>query len=173
MFHRIIYRFHIPKVIYMWILIGEEQDCIPEGCVTPACCPYLPACTALGGVPARGVCICPGGTCPGGCTCLGGVPAQGCVYLPGGYLPIYSPLSCEQNSWHTVLKILPCPNFVAGGNKDSVFETGHCLKDHNVHFKLSSSISGQEIQKMCFQECWKMVNYFILNCVINFKLRTL
>ena len=24
---------------------------------------------------------------------------------------------CEQNSWHTLLKILPCPNFVAGGNK--------------------------------------------------------
>ena len=23
----------------------------------------------------------------------------------------------EQNSWHTLLKILPCPNFVAGGNK--------------------------------------------------------
>ena len=23
---------------------------------------------------------------------------------------------CWQNSWHTLLKILPCPNFVAGGN---------------------------------------------------------
>ena len=24
--------------------------------------------------------------------------------------------SCGQNSWHALLKILPCPNFVAGGN---------------------------------------------------------
>ena len=28
----------------------------------------------------------------------------------------YTP-HCEQNSWHTLLKILPCPNFVAGVNK--------------------------------------------------------
>ena len=41
------------------------------GCIPPACCPYLPACTASG---------------------------------------------CEQNSWHTLLKILPCPNFIAGSN---------------------------------------------------------
>ena len=27
-----------------------KQDCIPVGCVPPACCPYLPACTVLGGV---------------------------------------------------------------------------------------------------------------------------
>ena len=27
----------------------------------------------------------------------------------------------EQNSWHTLLKILPCPNFVAGGNKYVLF----------------------------------------------------
>ena len=25
--------------------------------------------------------------------------------------------NCGQNSWHTLLKILPCHNFVAGGNK--------------------------------------------------------
>ena len=51
----------------------SKQECIPVGCVSPACCPYLPACTALGG---------------------GGVPARG--YLPGEvYLPRYSP--CEQN----------------------------------------------------------------------------
>ena len=30
------------------------QECIPVGCVPPACCPYLPACTALGGVPGPG-----------------------------------------------------------------------------------------------------------------------
>ena len=25
-----------------------QQVCIPVGCVPPACCPYLPACTAAG-----------------------------------------------------------------------------------------------------------------------------
>ena len=46
---------------------------------------YLP-----GGVPARGVYL------PGGCT------------WPGGICPGTSP-PCGQNSWHTLLKILPCP----------------------------------------------------------------
>ena len=59
---------------YLW------QECIPIGCVLPACCLYLPACNALG------VCVC---TCPGGCTCLGVYLPRGCtcpmgVYLPGG-----------------------------------------------------------------------------------------
>ena len=74
-----------------------QQECIPVGCVPPACCSYLPACTASrwgvyppgtcpGGVPAWGVvpaqggvtaqgggCTCPEGcTCPRGCTCPGG-----------------------------------------------------------------------------------------------------
>ena len=55
----------------------------------------------------------------GGCTCLGGVPAQestclgGCT-CQGGTCPGTPP--CGQNSWHTLLKILPCPNFVAGSN---------------------------------------------------------
>ena len=102
-----------------------KQECIPVGCVPPACCPYLPACTA------------PGGTClgvvyllSGGCTFLGaylpsgGVPAQwGCtcpvgVYLPGVYLPggMYLPILCTcpgtfplWTEWQTGAKILPCP----------------------------------------------------------------
>ena len=63
------------------------------------------------GVPAWGVYLprglylpggyLPRGNCPGGCTCP-------------GYLPRYSPRG--QNSWHTLLKILPCPNFIADGN---------------------------------------------------------
>ena len=33
-----------------------KQECIPVGCVAPACCPYLPACTTCqGGVPCLGV----------------------------------------------------------------------------------------------------------------------
>ena len=80
-----------------------KQECIPVGCVPPACCPYLLACTAWeGGVPAWGCTWSKGMYLPGGCTCLGiylvlgGVPAQG-VYLvlgvdlvPGGcnFIPV-------------------------------------------------------------------------------------
>ena len=107
-----------------------KQDCIPVGCVPPrggTCLVrggYLPG---PGGVPAwsRGVylpgwggtCLAPGGvpawsggvTClvPGGCTYLvrgGGLPA----WSRGVYLVRHSP-PCGQNSWHTLLKILPCP----------------------------------------------------------------
>ena len=46
-----------------------KQDCIPVGCIPPACWPYLPACIAQGG-----------GVCSGGCllweSCSGGgIPA--------------------------------------------------------------------------------------------------
>ena len=64
-----------------------QQECIPVGCVPPACCPYLPACTA------RGVYLpAPEGGVPGlGGTCLvpGGVPAWFVGGVPGlgGYLP--------------------------------------------------------------------------------------
>ena len=34
---------------------------------------------------------------------------------PPGPVPRHPP--CGQNSWHTLLKILPCPNFVACGNE--------------------------------------------------------
>ena len=33
----------------LWLHHFNKQDCIPVGYVPPACCPYLPACTALGG----------------------------------------------------------------------------------------------------------------------------
>ena len=51
--------------------------------------------------------------CAGG-GLLRGVPASG----HGGYPSMqWGRPPCEQNSWHTLLKILPCPHFVAGGNK--------------------------------------------------------
>ena len=85
-----------------------RQECVPVGCVPPACCPYLPGCTAPGGC-----------TCPGSVPGWEGVPVQG-VYLPKGGVPawgVYLPGGCtclgtpprEQNSCHTLLKILPCP----------------------------------------------------------------
>ena len=47
----------------------SKQDCLPVGCIPPACWPYPPACTARG-VPARGV------------SALGGV----CMSAPRGGL---------------------------------------------------------------------------------------
>ena len=59
------------------------QDCIPVGCVPPACWPYLPACTAHGGggvawswgclVPGRGV---PDLRSRGGGVCSRGYPSM-------------------------------------------------------------------------------------------------
>ena len=48
--------------------------------------------------------------------CSGGVPASG-----GGVSQhaLRQTTPCGQNSWHTLLKILPCLNFVAGGNEFS------------------------------------------------------
>ena len=69
-----------PKVIL--------KDCIPVGCIPPACWPYLPACTVQGGAWSPGGRLLPGG----------GIPACTEADPP-----------CEQNSWHTLLKILPCP----------------------------------------------------------------
>ena len=87
-------------------IFNFQQECIPVGCVPPACCLYLPACTAHGGgsvpaqgdVPAQEVYLL-GVPTPGGCTCPGGCNLPRGVYLPGGwYLPRYSP-HCEQNDW--------------------------------------------------------------------------
>ena len=61
---------------------STEQECIPIGCVPPACWLYLPACTAPGGGGYL-----PGEYLPRGCTCLGGVPAQVGVPEQGVYLP--------------------------------------------------------------------------------------
>ena len=57
--------------------MSSKQDCIPVGCVPPACCPIsqhalLWGVYLLGGVPAQE-----------GSTCLGGVPAQGDVPAQG------------------------------------------------------------------------------------------
>ena len=109
------------ELFHFHAVFGEnlaKQEYISVGCVPPACCPYLPACTApKGGVPgprgctwSREVYLVVRGGVPGlkGVPGLGSVTGPGRVYLvQGGYLPRYSP--CEQNSWHTLLKIIPCP----------------------------------------------------------------
>ena len=68
-----------------------KQDCIPVGCVPQACCPYLPACTVLGGrLPL---------VLGGACLWSWGVPASGpvgvegtCLWSQGG-LPRGEPAS--------------------------------------------------------------------------------
>ena len=99
-----------------------KQECIPVGCVPPACCPYLLACTALGGVVylPRGV---PG---PGReCTCPGGVPGPGeyllrGMYLaPGGTCPGTPPPPWTE--WQTGVNILPCPKLSFAGGKKIIF----------------------------------------------------
>ena len=72
----------------------RKQECIPVGCVLPACCPYLPACTA-----------------PRGCTWLGGVPAQG-VYLPRYSLPPWTEFLTHATDNIT----LPQTSFAGGWN---------------------------------------------------------
>ena len=86
----------------------KEQDCIPVGCAPPACCPYLPACTAWG--------VCSQGGLP---LVWGGVPVSG----PGGCLPLVrggvsqhamgqNPSSPLWTEWQIGAKLLP--NFVCG-----------------------------------------------------------
>ena len=53
----------------------KYKKCVPVGCIPPACWPYLLACTAQGGLLARGVCL-----------ARGGLPCQGGSALPGGLL---------------------------------------------------------------------------------------
>ena len=70
-----------------------KQDCIPVGCVPPACCPYLPACTAPGGVLLGGyLLLVQGGLLLGGCLPL----------VLGKYLPLVlrgcTPACNEQTS---------------------------------------------------------------------------
>ena len=70
----------------------NNQVCIPVGCLPSTCCPYLPACTARGGVCFRGGVrgVCSGGyllnvgVWSRGCLLLEGVSAPGGISAPGG-----------------------------------------------------------------------------------------
>ena len=75
--------------------IQWQQDCIPVGCIPPACWPYVPPYTA------QEACLLPGGE----------VPPWGGGLLRGlsQHALRQTPPPCGQNSWHTLLKILPCP----------------------------------------------------------------
>ena len=103
-----------------------KQDCIPVGCIPPTRRPYLPVCSVWGG---GGACLVQGGAClvrgggevpawSGG----GGAWSWGVSAWSGWYPSMHwgrPPLWTESQ---TPVKILPCPNFVAGGN-DSWLQT--------------------------------------------------
>ena len=72
----------------------EKQECIPVGCVPSAAA----AVCWDGGVCLGGVCL------PRGVSTQTGVSQHALRQTRPG-----------QNSWHTLLKILPCRNFVADG----------------------------------------------------------
>ena len=103
------------------------QECIPVGCVPPACWPYPSMHWAVVGcLPGGG--LCPGDVWSGGCMLRGvGVYPRGGCLSGGGCLPrgvLQTPPRtetdtppCEQNDWQTGVKTLPCRNFVADGNK--------------------------------------------------------
>ena len=81
----------------------------------------------LEGLLARGVSPLPVGVClpEGGSPCWGG----GSGRAPHG-----------QNSWHMLLKILPCPNFVVGGNdSESTFPSNY-ERDENFFYELGSPL---------------------------------
>ena len=91
------------------------------------------------GVPGLGEGVCSGGCLlPWGCL-LGGVPAFG----PGGGYPsmqwVRPPR--EQNSWHTLVKILPCPNFVAGG-KNTLYLWQQRVKAHILIYYVAQKIAA-------------------------------
>ena len=104
-----------------------KQDCITVGCLPPACCPYLPACTVLGGVCSWRGCL------PlvwGGCLPL--VPGRCLPLVLGGCIPACngadpSPVNRMTDRCKNIT--LPQTSFAGGKNvnKTSIIE---CLKEH-------------------------------------------
>ena len=99
----------------------QKQECIPVGCVPPACWPYpsmhrvgvvYPSMHWAGGVCPGGVCrgCLPSGVCPGGSA--GGGSAWGVTdtHQTRGRHPLL------WTEWQIGVKTLPCRNFLAGGN---------------------------------------------------------
>ena len=110
----------------------NAHECIPVGCIPPACFPYLPACIAPGGCtwywgdvpgPVGGCTWSWGGVPgPGGCTWFWGVYLipEGCTWSGGctwswrGYLPRYSPLWTEFLTHACENITLPQTSFAGG-----------------------------------------------------------
>ena len=132
--------FHTLRVYsHLWFIrrellreLFDKQECIPVGCVPPA---VVAVCWGVWGVSASVL----AGIHPP--RCGSGDPSARPLNLPPGCGPGdlqgmlgYYPSPCGQNSWHMLLKILPCPNFVADGNNEL-----YCSKWAHSHL-LSSAI---------------------------------
>ena len=104
--------------------------CMPLPCMPPAMHAPCHAC------PAPPCHTCPSHACRLPCTPPGlyapnhaWPPCHACplpyrlphhVYPPAMHAPLPGMPLHGQNSWHTLLKILPCPNFVAGGKNNKL-----------------------------------------------------
>ena len=96
----------------------QLQDCIPVGCIPPACWPYPPACTV------QGECLAPGGSAPGGYL----VPGEGgawswvgvwCWGVVSKHALRQTPPPWTEFLTHATENVtLPQTSF-AGGNKDT------------------------------------------------------
>ena len=96
-----------------------KQECIPVGCILPAHWPYLRVCSAPGGayLLPRGVPAWSWGVSAWSRGCLPG-PRGGACLVPGGLWYPNMHWGTPHPLWtesQTPVKILPCPNFVAGG----------------------------------------------------------
>ena len=110
----------------------QKQEFIPVGCVPAARWPYAEVCFPGGSAP--GGCLLPRGCLLGGCL-LEGVSAWG-VSAPGG--GVYPTMHWGRHpsppvDRHTLVKILPWPNFAAAGNElDLILEISVFVCEGNV-----------------------------------------
>ena len=133
------------------------MPCLPCMCPCHACpLPCMPSCHACPPAAMHAPCH----TCPLPC-----MPPQLSRMPPAMYTPYHAhPLPCMppamhaphcgQNSWHTLLKILPCPHFIAGGK--NLCSTAHV---HTSGNKLQSNFLGSLISKLV-KEHWQNVWLF-------------
>ena len=104
-----------------------SQECIPVGCIPAARWPYAAVCSWGGGG-----CLLWGGCIPA-CSEADTLPRRG------------------QNSWHTLVKILPWPNFVATGNE---FIASGLIKNNRILLWIvcqSGPVGASDRSPSC---CW-------------------
>ena len=120
---------------YRPLVARISQHALCRGCLLPGGVCFW------GGMSASRGCVCFPGVCllPGGCLLPGEVSTSwGCLF-PGGCIPACTEADTPhgQNSWHTLLKILPCPNFVAGGKKIGLVEWNDLYDVYTAQLMLS------------------------------------
>ena len=102
------------------VKISGKQECIPVGCIPKAHWPYLRISSYPMHTPQNNHAHPPGATMhapPSNQTCPRATmhPPRATTHAPQATMHATLWTKCG----HMLLKILPCPNFVAGGNKDT------------------------------------------------------